>query len=435
MGTMRPFQVVLFGLFIALGVGGILVFATFKGFGQSANPYGNKVVVWGTFDVGVFASTINALSQTDAHFKVVSYVQKDPRSFETDLVNALAEGNGPDAVLLPQDLLLTERGKISPIPYTQLAQRTFKDTYIDGAEIFLLHDGVYALPIAVDPLVMYWNRDIFASKGLSQPPRTWEELLSTTVPTIVEKTFNLDITRAAVAFGEYVNVHNAKDILALLFTQAGSPMIVDTGTQISVELNRGDGNVIAPATAGLDFYTLFSNPGKAVYTWNRSIPEDRTQFLAGDLALYLGFASEASGLRNGNPNFNFDIAEIPQGADAHTKKGFGRFYGLARMRNSPNPVGTLNALNVLVSQSQVEQYAATFGLGPVHRASYTTSPSDPFVTVVRRASLVARGWLDPNPQTTGGIFKQMIEDVSSGRQVSVKAVSDAEQRLRQLIAN
>lgn len=432
---MRPFQIILIGIFIALGFGGVLLFATFKGFQSSQNPYGNSVVIWGTIDAGAFTSVIDTLSQKDENLKVISYVKKDSRTFETELVNALAEGTGPDAVLLPQDMLLSQRGKINPIPFEQLPLRTFKDTYIDGAEIFVLHDGVYALPFAVDPLVMYWNRDTFASKGLSQPPRTWEELVAVTVPTIVEKTFTLDITRAAVAFGEYGNVRNAKDILALLFIQAGSPMITDTGNQFSVDLNRGSGQVLAPASAGLDFYTLFSNPGKNVYSWNRSINEDRTQFLSGDLALYFGFGSEASFLREGNPNFNFDIAEVPQGAEASIKKGFGRFYGLARLRNSPNPTGTLNALNTLLGKELTEQYARTFGLGPVYRSSYSSLPGDAFMAVIHRASLIARGWLDPNASVTGDVFRQMIEDVSSGRQTTVRAVGDAEQRLRQLLVN
>ena len=29
-----------------------------------------------------------------------------------------------------------------------------------------------------DPLVMYWNQDIFTSSGIAQPPKTWTEFLS-----------------------------------------------------------------------------------------------------------------------------------------------------------------------------------------------------------------------------------------------------------------
>lgn len=431
----NTFQIIAIGIFIALGVGGVIVFAMFKGFGQHVNPYGGSVVIWGTLDDAPFVDKIAALTEKDSDFRVVSYVQKDPRSFENELVNALAEGKGPDIVLIPQDLLLKERGKIDPIPYAQFPVRNFTDTYIDGAEVFLLHDGIYAIPVAVDPLLMYWNKDIFATKGLAQPPRTWEELVGATVPAIVEKTFSLDITRAAVAFGGYANIQNAKDIISLLFIQAGSNMIVDTGNQLSVQLNQGNVQGVAPADASLDFYTLFSNPTKSVYSWNTAMPLDKNEFLSGDLALYFGFGSEIGSLRNGNPNLNFDVAEVPQQAEVSTKKGIGRIYGFARMRNSANGVGATNALYQLIGQQDTEIYAQSFGMGPVYRASFGVTPRDPFMTIVNRASLVARAWRDPNPEGSNGVFKQMIDDITSGRREVAQSIGDAEQRLQQLIAN
>lgn len=434
-GDSRTFQTVLIGLFLFLGLGGILVFAFFRGFGGEANPYGAKVVVWGTLDDAPFVDAISTIGQSDNNFQVVSYVEKDPRTFERDLVNALAEGQGPDLVILPHDMLVSQRQKVWPITYEQYPTRTFMDTYIDGAEIFLLDDGVYALPIAVDPLMMYWNRDIFASVGLAQPPRTWEELLNSTLPSIVERTFSRDITRAALAFGEYSNVRNAKEILLALLMQAGSNLVQVRSDRLSVELNQGTGQGLAPGEAAVRFYTDFSNPQKSVHTWDRAMPEDRSEFLAEDLALYFGFASEEPLLREGNPNLSFDATEIPQNADARLKKGYGTFYGVALMRNTDNVSGAFRAMYVLADQGRTEAYAQKLRLGAVRRASYGTTQGDAFMAAVGRASLVARGWLDPEPLASEDIFKQLIEDVASGREVISDALSDAEARLRLLVDN
>ncbi len=432
MKNMRPFQVILMGVFLALGIGGVVVFALFK-VGTSSNPYGSSVVIWGTLDDAPFVAAIGTIKEVDPNFSVVQYVEKDERTFEQDLLNALAEGTGPDLIVVPQDLLLGNKSKIQPITFVQFPERVFRDTYIDGAEIFLGSDGIYGIPMSVDPLLMYWNRDIFASKGLANPPRTWEEMIAVTVPATVERSFSYDILRATVAFGEYVNIRNAKAVIAMLFMQSGSNMVVERGGRMYVELNQGTTQGLAPAVAALRFFSEFSNPTKTTYTWNRALRGDRDMFLAGDLALYFGFAGEWQEIRDGNPNLNFDVADVPQGSESHLKKGYGKFYGLALTKNSRNQVGATAALYNLIARPAVESYATALRLGLVHRDSLSTLPSDPFLAVVGRAALVARGWLDPSARASDNIFKQMVEDVSSGRMEADDAVEDAEGRLRQLI--
>jgi len=434
MGNMRPFQIILIGIFLALGVGGLLFFAFFRGFNQEENPYGTSVVIWGTLDDAPFVEILERLAEGNDHFKVVSYVQKDPRTFDDTLVNALAEGTGPDMIVLSHDMLVSGRTKIAPIPFSQFPVRTFKDSYIEGTEVFMLSDGIYALPLAVDPLVMYWNRDIFSSSGLATPPKTWEELVEVTVPRIAQKTFANDVTRAALAFGEYNNVRNAKDILSLLFIQAGSNMVsVGPDGRLSAELNRSTTPGLPPAQAGLDFFVQFSNPTRSVYTWNRGLPQDREEFLAGDLALYFGYASEGKEISEGNPNLNFDVAEVPQSATTKTKKGYGTLYGLALMRNSKNFNGAVQALYAVSAQAETEAYAARAQLGNVYKASHAYEPSDPFLVIVEKAALIARGWLDPDTRASDNIFKIMVEDTVSGKRESANAISDAVQRLDQAL--
>lgn len=431
---MRTFHALVIGIFAFVGVAGIVAFALFGGFGKEANPYGQSVVIWGTLDDAPFVRAISELQTADENFQVVSYVQKDSRTFVSELVNALAEGRGPDILILTNDLILSQRAKLFPIPYETYSERTYKDTYVDGAEVFMLNDGIYALPIAVDPLVLYWNRDAFATKGLAQPPRTWEELVSVTVPRLVERDFTRNILRAAVAFGEYINVRNAKAVLSLLMFQAGSSITVDAGDRMLIDLSGGSAvRGIPPAQAALTFFSEFANPQKDLYTWNRGLRQDRDMFLSGDLALYFGFGSEHGAIQDGNPNLSFDVAEVPQGADARFRRGYGTFYGMAVTKNSPNIGGAFRALYKLAAQVETENYARAFGFGPVYRASHATGESDPVRTNIRRASLIARGWLDPNPSGSDNVFRQMVEDVVSGRLDINQAIGDAETRLKQLL--
>lgn len=39
-------------------------------------------------------------------------------------------------------------------------------------------DSIIAFPLTIDPLVMYWNRDILSNAGIVKPPAYWDEIYS-----------------------------------------------------------------------------------------------------------------------------------------------------------------------------------------------------------------------------------------------------------------
>lgn len=435
MGNLRPFQIIILAVFGVLALAGLIFFALFRGFGSEPNPYGTNVEIWGTLDQRAFAETRLAISDVDENFEVVQYVKKDARTFRTQLVNAIAEGRGPDAIVLPHDLLLSERAKVAPIPYETLPERTIRDTYVEGAEIFALADGVYGMPLVTDPLVMYWNRDLFATAGIAQPPATWEEVVSVATPRLTKRTPSRDILQSAVAFGEFANVTNAQEILVMLMVQSGSPLIFEEGVgQYSVFLDQSFAQTARPpASAAVDFYTQFANPSRATYSWNRALPADRQAFLSGDLALYFGFGSERTGLRAGNPNLNFDVARVPQGAGATVHKGYGTFYSLAPLRSSDNLAGTYTAIFTLSAQNNATLLAQQLGMAPVHRAVLAGGAPDAQTQSLFDSALVARGWLNPDPEDSERVFQILVDDVNAGRVNIGEAINDAVVRLRQLL--
>lgn len=434
--NLRPFQIILLGVFLALALGGLMLFAIFRGFGSEPNPYGTSVEIWGTLDSAGFRSALTTLTDADENFRVVSYVRKNPETFRDELVNAIAERRGPDAIVLSDDLLISERAKILPIPYTTMSERMVRDTYVDGAEIFSLSDGTYGFPFGVDPLVMYWNRDLFGSNGLAAPPSTWEVLTAVTVPSLVRivTSPSYTIEQAALAFGEYSNVSHARSILLTLLMQAGSALITEAEYSYDVRLNQSSAQgTRAPAEAALDFYTQFANPARPMYTWNRSLPTDRNAFLAEDLALYFAPGSEYASLQAGNPNLNFDAAQVPQGSGVTIKKSHGRFYSLAMLRSSDNVQGTYAALAQLSAAQSAQTIVEGVGIAPVHREILVRGNADPFRQTMYSMALIARGFLDPNPAASGDIIKTMVEDITSGRARANQAVGDAEGRFNQLL--
>ncbi len=423
----RPFEIALIGVFAVAGLIGLFYLSNYKEDpSETEKLYGERVLIWGTLDSMTMNNFLYDLSQVDRALEVVTYTEFDERAFDSALVNAIAEGRSPDLIIMSHKDLVSYRSKLQPMLFDE---RTFRDTYIDGAEIFLRSDGTYGIPFAVDPLVMYWNRDIFSSSGLALPPKTWESLVSQTTKAIVRTDDELKITQSAVAFGEYTNVTHAKDVIAMLLMQAGSTIVDEEGDSYFVTLKQGPENALSPGDAVLSFYSQFGIPSNALYSWNRAKNSDRDEFLGGNLAMYFGKGSEKHSLDRDNANLNFDIAPVPQGSGVTTARNYGDFYAFAIPRSSQNQKGAQAVALLFASSEHAKKIADGYGFAPVNRALFEGSITDPFMKVIYQSALISRGWLDPSPKESGEIFRKMVEEATSGarlKNVIIDAVYELE---------
>jgi len=426
---MSNFQIVVIGIFIVFIIAGVLTFASFGGFGGGGTSYAN-VTVWGTLpqetmDNLIKKNTINAV-----------YVEKDPATFESDFVNALAEGSGPDVVLLPQNLILKEQSKILTIPYASYSDRTFKDTFVQEGELFETPTGILGLPFTVDPLVMYWNRDLFNSAAVAVPPAHWDDFYDLSTKLTIKDQSSI-IHQSAVSFGEYDNVDHAKDILAAMILQTGNNMIgsSDNGpvSTLSDKMNQD----VAPAEAALTYYTGFADPLKAQYAWNRSLPDSKAYFLSGNLATYFGYASEFPDLQTKNPNLNFDVALLPQARDTASAATFGNMTALAILKNTKNSAAAFHAIGLFTTADSIAYLTTETNLPPVRRdliaAGPTSAASTGALSTFYTAALQSKGWLDPDISGTEAIFKTMIESVTSGQDAPSEAVNSGSAQLGEIL--
>ncbi len=431
MKNMTTFQIVLTGIFAGSILVALAVFATFKG---NSNKDLMTITLWGTLPAGDFNQSVSAVNQVLPQRLTVNYVEKKEKDFDADLTEALASGVGPDAVLLPHTSLFRQRERIVAIPEASLPLRTFRDTFTDQARLYETAGGVWALPFVNDPLVMYWNKDIFNAAGLANPPKHWDEFL-TLAPQLTKKDAAGNIAQSAVPFGEVVNVVNAKDTLSALMMQAGTPIVKNNsnGAILSALTERPAGVSELPAASVVAFYTQFSNPSKTTFTWSRAVGDAQSFFLAGNLATYFAFASENETLLRKNPNLNFDITAFPQPRDVKVPMVYGKLYGLALMKAGKDPAGAFQVLSILADQTFVNTFTQQTGFAPSRRDLLATAPTDPALAVSYRASLIARSWLDPEPVATAMIFRRMIDGVTSGKYRPSEAVAAASQELQALL--
>jgi len=432
------FQVLTIVAFLIIGIIGIALFATSKT-GNGGSGY--KSTIWGVLpkaniDAGLDPFIIRG---QDPSF---TYVEFPEEGFEQAILKAIAEGNGPDAIIFPDYMFYSQLNKLLTIPNETVSAETYANTYLDIADKFTLADGVKAFPILVDPLVMYYNIDLLKSEGVLLPPRDWVEFANLT-ESVVRRQDNGIIDRAYTALGEYDNVDHAKDIIFAMLSQVGVEMsFYDYGiSSYASGLTKssspsGDQSAASRLSREvLIYYTEFANPTKPSYTWNKSFTSSREAFLAGDLAVYFGPGSEVEYMTTRNPNLNFAIAPIPQ-AYQDKKVTQAKMYSIGFLVTSKNANAAYqDIMRFFDSYELNESLSNSIRLASARRDVLLNSKlakSDPDVAVINASAIYAETWLDPDAYLSDDIFSTMVNSIVTGTQSMSDAIDDASERLNRL---
>ena len=408
----------------------ITIFAVIFGLKKPKQTQKINLEFWSVYDQDEYF--INIIKEYKRLYPsvTITYVKKTFNDYEKDLIDAFAAGRGPDIWSIHNTWLPKHKNKIIPLSPEMMTIQSFKDTFVDVTFQDLVNNNqIYGLPLFVDSLALYWNKNIFQSNGIAEPPQTWDDFVKDAKLLTKKDDFG-NIIRVGASLGTAKNINRSTDILGLLMLQTGTQMTDLENTKVIfnkfVSLN---GQPFAAGEEALRFYTDFANPVKPNYSWNRALPNSRDLFAAGKLAFYFGFASESSKIRDKNPNLNFDLTFFPQPKGSAVAVTFGKMWGLAVLKNSPNAVDALSHILAITSAGPLALWSEATGLPPVRRDLLSASPADPYQSIFYDSAIRSRGWLDPNPAESSIIFQNMIESVTSGELESGKAIEAAGREL------
>ncbi|MDD2646487.1 MAG: extracellular solute-binding protein [Patescibacteria group bacterium] len=290
---------------------------------------------------------ISAFNAQYSHVKI-NYQQFRPEEYEQALLEAWAEDRGPDIFSIPNTLLGKYETKILPMPPKitigkQVLTGTIKKDYkivVETKQAPTLRDlknnfvgtvvedtykddKIWGLPMALDTLALYYNRDLLNQARLVEAPKTWEDLVSDMkLLTILDSKGK--IVQSGAALGTANNVDHAVGILSALMLQNGTMMTRDN--KVSFNLPSNDDPTYFPGEEAIRFYTDFSNPGKEVYAWNKDMPSSLDAFLQGKAAFYFGYASDLLKIRSMAPTLNFDVSKMPQIGGSLKEANYANYY-------------------------------------------------------------------------------------------------------------
>jgi ABC-type glycerol-3-phosphate transport system substrate-binding protein len=420
---LSKFQLIFFGLFFIFIIMGVVAFATYKS--SSSSKSLPAITIWGTFPKDKFDQYVAKTNQSLTMPISVQYVEKNADNFTRELVQALARGTGPDAILISAENLYPNLDKIVAIPYSVLNVRTFKDSYVEAGELYMRNNGIVGIPFTIDPLVMYWNRDTFASAGLASYPRYWEDF-GYIISKLTVKDNAGNIKKTAIALGDFTNVSNAREIFGSILFQIGNPItafgnnpdVLETTIRYSIQPPN-------PQTVS-DFFVQFINPNNPYYSWNRGMINDKSAFLAGYLSTYFGFASEIKDIANKNPNLNFDVAPFPQLKNSVKKATYGKMYGFSILKASPVQNAAFQIVSILTSPDVIKDMSDSLYLPSVRRDIIAVGSNDPYISIFNSQALIAHTWLDSSPEDSRRLMSDMISSITSGAKKTTEAIKDFE---------
>lgn len=388
------------------------------------------LTIWGNFDnKDAFDKIIGDYKKLHRNCDI-KYVQKDYLEYENDLVSALASGNGPDIFYIHNTWLPKHKEKIAPMP--QLVEGKEKNfsyyipydyqnkIFVDvAAQDFISDNKIYAIPLYVDTLAIYWNKDIFNKDGVPKPPQTWEEFIEV-VPKLTKLDEKGNIIQSAVAMGESsTNVNRATDILSALMLQSGTD-IVDAKKkkvvfQNSVRVDRKD---IVPAEQALQFYTDFSNPLKKVYTWDKDMHYSMDAFYEGKTAMMINYAYSMATIKQKASRLDFSVAPFPQPESIATPITYPSYWGLTVAAASEKQKESWDFLMFLSDTENMKNYLKATNHPTARRDLITWQKAvSPELIVFLEQALTAKSWYQPDNLAVDRIFDDMIKLTIEGKEV------------------
>ena len=432
--TQQQIVIIAIGFIVVIGI--VAVFAL-GGQKKASNAQVVSLSVWGTDDAKVFDSLIAYYAQYNPAAKI-TYTQVDPADYENKLFYAFAEGTGPDVFEIGNRTLPKWQSVLAELPEAYTAQfgtlqlendfpSVVQSDFTTGATATTT--GIYALPLSIDTLAMFYNKDLFDSAGIATPPATWDDFEADVQKLRIIGSGG-QITQAAAALGgSEASIPEASDILSLLMLQNGTQMV---SSDLTAAKFAGDST--SAGVSAFNFYLQFANAASPYYTWSDAMGNDIQSFANKQTAIIFGYHDTLATLLAKAPFMNIGIAAVPQPTGATVSICYPKYNGLAVYKGSPSLFAAWQFILTLTTTANGENiYTDATGDPPALRSAIAADMNNPDLSIFAAQALTARSWYEVDDSAIDGIFNTAIQSALNGSASTAQALEQAQSSVSDLM--
>ena len=394
--------------------------------------------------------------------------------YEQELLNAMAEDRGPDLFMIHNTWTDKYLPKILPMPPTvktavqvvtgtikkevtyqvvtspTLSLKSLKADFPDVAagnsirrvnvspkpeEERVLEDRVIGLPMSIDTLALYYNKDLLNAVGVPTPPEGWDQFQAQ-VRKLVKQDEEGKIVQAGAGIGTGENVERSFDVLSLLMMQNGAVMADEEGFPTFTRTPAAlEGQVEQPpAFPALTFYTDFANPAKDVYTWNAEQPNSLDAFIQGTSAFFLGYNYQLPLIRARAPKLNLGLTKVPQIANRPEVNYANYWMWTVSKKTASSDLAWL-LVNFMTGKDEVGKYLAAAKRPAARKALLESQLEDEDTGVFASQVLTAKSWYrGVNVAGAESAFSELIDaTIGADSDVINNAMRVAQEKVAQTI--
>lgn len=291
-----------------------------------------EITYWGLWEEdSLIKPVIDEYQKQNPNIKI-NYIRQSSINYRSRVQTQIREGVGPDVFRMHNSWLSMFEADLMPAPAEIFTISDYKSMFYPvAADSFIKNNQIYAAPLEIDGLGLFYNEELLSNVGGS-PPKNWREFIDLANKMTVKDLSGIKV--AGAALGTAGNVDHFPDIVGLLLLQ-----------QPNVDLT----NVATPQAAEvLRFYTGFvTDPRKK--TWDVNLPKSTDMFASGRLGFYFAPSWRAHEIRIANPNLKFKVASVPQLSGKQAN--WSTFWGEAVSAKSQNPTEAWKFIKYLTSEA------------------------------------------------------------------------------------
>lgn len=285
----------------------------------------------------------------------ITYIQDRITQYEDNMYGRLSDEElTPDIVRIHNTWTYKFQSLLSPMPPEIMTQTEYSDAFYPTAiDDFMGTDGeIYAIPLEIDGLALFYNKDLFEQAELDEPPQDWDTFREYAIQ-LTEKSSSGAIIQPGAAIGCSSNIYHSAELLSALMLQSQIDMTSSDDTEAIFNTTR--------AASVLNYYTDFVTEDEI---WSCQEQNDLELFAAGEVAMMFGPSWRVFDVINMNPSINFDTAPLPQLVGNSEDINYATYWGDAVAVKSDHQ---LEAWQFVKFMSEAQQQQKMFSLASQER--------------------------------------------------------------------